>query len=117
MKTDHIDTLAHVKQRKQELKAIIQAEKQEMSDIAKSIQESLKPHNLINTFVNGFTSDDEKESPVTNTVESVIALFTKKNSKLNRYLRIGLMVAPFVFKLLKLLKKKKQGSTVESKKI
>lgn len=107
MKTDHINTLAHVKQRKQELKAIIHAERLEMSEIAKSIQESLKPQNLVTTFVNGLTSNDENKTPVTDSLESVIAMFTKKNSKLNRYLRIAVMVAPIVFKIIKLLKKKK----------
>jgi hypothetical protein len=106
-KTDHIDTLAHVKQRKQDLKAIIHAEKQEMSEIAKSIQESLKPQNLITTFVNGLGSDDTQKGPIANTLESVIEIFTKKNSKLSRYVRIAVMVAPIVFKLIKLLKKKK----------
>jgi hypothetical protein len=107
MKTDHIYTLEQVKLRKVELKAIIHAEKQEMNDIAKEMQESLKPHNLLSTFVHGLIPDSSQSTVNGDSLESMVSLISSKNGKLNKFLRVAIEVLPVLFKVIKILKKKK----------
>ncbi len=113
MNTDHINTLSQVQQRKLELKALILAEKQEMSDIAKAMQESLKPHNLASSFLRGLIPADDQTPTTGDSLESMVSLFTTKNEKLNKFLRVAVLVTPIVMKIIKIFRKKK-GKSVET---